>query len=174
MGKNKAKVNIPICLALILLCLTLISIHMTSGLYARYTASATATDSVKVAKFDVSGSLGKNVTVNCQQGNSGTYVLTVTNNSEVTISYSICVVFAEEVPGDKLKVTLDAAAATSENDTTKTFTNVGTLAAETVSQPLNLVFTVLDWTFVTEHAANTDSAAKTLPFTVNIIAEQVD
>ena len=46
---NKAKLNIPICVACVLLCLTMISIHLSSGLYARYTTSASGADGSRVA-----------------------------------------------------------------------------------------------------------------------------
>lgn len=45
----KGKVNIPMCLAGILLCLTLFSMHFSGGLYARYTTSGTVADSARVA-----------------------------------------------------------------------------------------------------------------------------
>ena len=49
--KRKAPCNIPMTLAGILFCLTLISIHFTGGLYARYTTSAAASDSARVVTF---------------------------------------------------------------------------------------------------------------------------
>lgn len=48
---KKAKLNIPMCLAGILFCLTLISVHLTGGLYAKYTASGTGSDSARVITF---------------------------------------------------------------------------------------------------------------------------
>lgn len=46
-----AKVNIPMCIASFLFCLTLISIHLTSGLYAKYISSASGNDSARVITF---------------------------------------------------------------------------------------------------------------------------
>ena len=46
-----AKVNIPMCIASFLFCLTLISIHLTSGLYAKYISSASGNDSARVIIF---------------------------------------------------------------------------------------------------------------------------
>lgn len=46
-----AKVNIPMCIASFLFCLTLISIHLTSGLYAKYISSASGNDSARVIVF---------------------------------------------------------------------------------------------------------------------------
>lgn len=48
---NKARVNIPMCCACILLCLTLFSFHLCGGLYAKYTASGEGSDSARVIKF---------------------------------------------------------------------------------------------------------------------------
>lgn len=80
---GKTKLNIPMAAALILLMLTMISCHLTSGLYARYTASATAMDSARVARFDV------DATVQSVAGKEGEFIVTVTSTSEVTVEYYI-------------------------------------------------------------------------------------
>lgn len=49
--RPKAKMNIPMCVAMVLLCLTLITTHMMCGLYARYIARASGEDSARVAEF---------------------------------------------------------------------------------------------------------------------------
>ena len=46
-----SKVNIPMCIACFLFCLTLISIHLTSGLYAKYLSFASGSDSARVITF---------------------------------------------------------------------------------------------------------------------------
>ena len=46
-----AKVNIPMCVASFLFCLTLLSIHLTSGLYAKYISSGSGSDSARVIRF---------------------------------------------------------------------------------------------------------------------------
>ena len=52
MGKQqKEKINIPICVAGVLLCLTLISVHMLGGIYAKYISKGEGSDSARVAKF---------------------------------------------------------------------------------------------------------------------------
>ena len=48
---NKPKMNIPMCLAGVLFCLTMVSVYMVSGLYARYSTSGTGSDSARVIKF---------------------------------------------------------------------------------------------------------------------------
>ena len=49
--QNKPKMNIPMCLAGVLFCLTMVSVYMVSGLYARYSTSGTGSDSARVIKF---------------------------------------------------------------------------------------------------------------------------
>lgn len=49
--KPVAKINIPMCIAAILFCLTLFSFHLTGGLYARYITTGTSSDSARVITF---------------------------------------------------------------------------------------------------------------------------
>lgn len=48
---KQRRTNIPMALAGILFCLVIITTYFTSGLYARYTTTDTATDGARVAKF---------------------------------------------------------------------------------------------------------------------------
>ena len=50
-NKKTAKVSMPMCIASLLFCLTLISVHLTSGLYAKYTTSVSGNDSARVITF---------------------------------------------------------------------------------------------------------------------------
>lgn len=50
-NKKAAVCNVPMALACVLLCLTLLTTHFTGGLYARYTISDEASDSARVASF---------------------------------------------------------------------------------------------------------------------------
>lgn len=53
MAKNRAraKVNIPICLAGVLLCLTMFSLHFAGGIVARYITTTDSGDSARVIEF---------------------------------------------------------------------------------------------------------------------------
>ena len=71
----------------VLLVLSLVSVHFTTGLYARYTTRAQGSDKARVAEFsvaltDVEGpkKLGSDLT--------GTYTFTVKNNSEVAVQFA--------------------------------------------------------------------------------------
>ena len=50
-NKNRAKINIPLHLIVLLLCLTMLSVHLTNGMFARYLATADGHDSARVIKF---------------------------------------------------------------------------------------------------------------------------
>ena len=79
--KNKNKVNIPLLLAGILFCLTLISISLTSNLIAKYSTTASGSDSARVAKFDVGTTTNsqpdKIELVPGDSDSSGTYKFTI-------------------------------------------------------------------------------------------------
>ena len=49
--RARAKMNIPMCLAGVLFCLTLFSFHLSSGVIARYSATTDGADSARVIEF---------------------------------------------------------------------------------------------------------------------------
>lgn len=170
---DKRKLNIPMFAALILLLLTMVTTHITSGLYARYTGSASGSASARVAKFKVTGSLDKeDITVDCAQGKSGTYQITVKNDSEVTVKYSMRVMLSQDVPKNAVQVIRDDQEpiyATQKME----FADIEQLApGETGLHTLG--FGIMDWKTVTEKATNKEKSTWKLDFTVEIIAEQVD
>ena len=99
-AKNKTTTG-PLLLriALILLCMTLFSTSMLSGLYAKYIAKNDGNDDARVATFevDVDGNFADGITVNASQGDlDGTYTFSVENNSEVAITYDLLITFEVE------------------------------------------------------------------------------
>ena len=89
---HKTKMNIPMCLAAILLCLTLFSCHLCGGLYAKYSATGYGEDAARVAKFDVSEDgayFSENIIIDEVAPGSEEREIIVTNNSEVAVA---CVV----------------------------------------------------------------------------------
>ena len=174
------KVNIPMALACVLLCLTLITTHMTGGLFARYTTTAQASDSARVAKFSILGGKSDDVTITCGQGDEGSYTITVDNQSEVAVTYGISIQFDEAFDSDKLGVTLKQGenveqGTLSDDKKTMEYGTLGSLAPGG-QQAYTLTFTVKEWAYVTVDATDPtmESVSKTLSFTVNIHAEQID
>lgn len=179
--RRSEKINIWIFrIAAVLLCLTVMSVWGTSRLYARYSTTASGSDSARVAlwgstqtiQFD-SDKLPK------QPGQTCSYNLTVTNKresgevSEVAQKYSIQVVTAGNLP---LTYTL-----------TRNGTKIGTFA-ETTSKPTwtvaedNMAFAagtagtdsyVLT---VTWPGTETSPALASIPdyIEINVCSEQVD
>ncbi|MBR6650128.1 MAG: hypothetical protein IKL36_01825 [Clostridia bacterium] len=161
----KAKMNIPMCAACVLLCLTLFSIYFTSGLYAKYTARGNGSDDARVAAFDVkvAGNGADGVKVDCETI-SDTYVITVHNDSEVAVSYSMNVVL-QDMDGI---VANDAITATFDSDT-------GTLAPNSeITNTHTLTFTVKDWSAITKTQNGGKIIEADLGFTVTVNVEQID
>lgn len=169
MGKRQ-KINIPICAALVLLLLTLLTARMTGGLYARYTGTAYASDSARVAKFDVDTKVEQ---VEDSAGNAveGQFVLTVTNRSEVAVEYDIAVTVTESVNAAVADAT---GSSLSADGKTVTFTNENwKLVPLTGTAKHTLQLSLDDWRFITENATGI-SASKPVEFSVHVTARQVD
>ena len=96
--RRSEKINIWIFrIAAVLLCLTVLSVWGTSGLYARYSTSTSGSDGARVAKFQFTqtgNELTQSQTIvieNMKPGDSADYTVTVSSDSEVTVKYSISV-----------------------------------------------------------------------------------
>ena len=91
--KKTAKVNIPMCIASCLFCLTLFSFYLCGGLYARYTTSDSGEDAARVARFDVSEDgayFSENLLIETAPGSVEREIV-VTNNSEVAVAYTVTI-----------------------------------------------------------------------------------
>lgn len=89
----RMKINIPMAVACVLLCLTLFSCHMTGGLYAKYSSVTSGSDSARVARFDVSDTgevLQKELLLNTTPGTIY-QTIHVVNNSEVAVNYIVTI-----------------------------------------------------------------------------------
>jgi len=99
MKKNR-RINIPMRIASILLCLVLFSVYMTSGMLAKYTTGGSGRDQGRVAKFSVSAA-ADNANYVFTQGEETpvkSYTVTVNNPSEVAVRYTVQLQFDEAVP----------------------------------------------------------------------------
>lgn len=99
---SKSNRNIPIVfyVGLLVVCLTFFSVHMSSGLFARYTTQASGEDSARVAKFEIN----EDLTITNGQGDvshefavgdtlipsqSTRYTYEVKNSSEVAVKFIV-------------------------------------------------------------------------------------
>ena len=82
MKQSNIKTPLVFRIGLVLLCVIMFSCYMMSSLYARYSTAVTGSATATVAKFDV--------TSDCvYDAESEKYILTIINNSEVSVSYEI-------------------------------------------------------------------------------------
>lgn len=88
----RAKLNIPMCCAAVLLCLTLISCRLCGGLYARYSGAGDGEDGARVAKFDVSAEstyFSEPLLMEMTAPGKIQKEIVVTNNSEVAFACTV-------------------------------------------------------------------------------------
>ena len=168
---GKAKLNIPMCAALVLLFLTMLSIHLTSGLYARYTATSTASDSARVAKFDVTAE------VQPVDGKEGEFTLTVTNNSEVAVEYQVVVTLSDRLDAEiRNPADITEANGNSVSGDKKTVTNSQwELAPNTGVRTHTLQFEIQNWVGMTKTGVNSgETESVAFDFKVEVTAQQID
>ena len=157
---GKAKLNIPMCAALVLLLLTMITTHMTADLYAKYTTTASGADSARVAKFDVK------CTVTPVTGTMDQFTVTVTNDSEVAIEYDLTVVS---------DVTMDATIDSVKQLTGEIFENDDWTLAPGGSKDHSLLLELKTLENVTNRSIEyTEMETVTIDFQVEVSAEQID
>ncbi len=125
MGKGRnAKVNIFMCMAALLLCATLFSMHLTGGLYARYTAGTGGSDGARVAEFSITqeGTIFQHIVADVIPGETESVKLIIKNDSEVAMEYTLKVT---NVTGNiaPLKFKLKPADANTPAVTTESYDN---------------------------------------------------
>lgn len=157
---NKYKINIPLLLAGILFCLTLISSSLTSNLIAKYSTTASGSDGARVAKFNTAIDNSQPGTIELVPGDSdsnGKYTFTITNNSEVVVKNSVIV---KDVP-ENVQVKFNDSASETSGGADITF-DVGVLD----------IGASVDCSLTFYADANCDTQIKDV--TIQVLAEQVD
>lgn len=194
MKKNKMKAPVIFYVAVLVLCLTMVSTSLSSGFYAKYTTEVSASDSARVAKYDVTVSdlNPKSIVLDSYDLTklSGDMGFTVTSNSEVTIVYSVIVTLPEPLPTEYVRdadtgklsetpepyifITLKnegdedgEAPQISDDGLVLTFTDVGTFAPGSSSANHYLSVEVLPG----KHPQNTYSISN---IKVRVVIEQID
>ena len=157
-------------IALVLLCMVAFSTSMLAGLYARYSTKADGEDSARVAKFNVAADWKDVTVVASSVQTNGEYQFTVTNNSEVAITYDLVITFENDVL-KYLDVSLDGVTG-AESGNTVIFSKVISLAPATTDTKRTLTFTV-DLEKFTQPATG-ESYEETLAFTATVRCTQID
>lgn len=91
--KNRAPVNWMLRAASILLCLVLVSSYLVCGMFARYTTSASGSDSARVAKFEIKGGeiSSSMITADLVPGEIKACEIKIENKSEVAVDYEVII-----------------------------------------------------------------------------------
>lgn len=160
-----------------LLCLVLFSMHMTGGLYARYTASESASSGARVAKFDITNQIDSkpvDVDLNFYDPNklSDVFTFTVASGSEVAVKYDVVVTLPAGHDYGWLIITLDGEEPTDRSDNVYTFRNVHSFAPATdLTQTHTMRFAIED-AYVGNSQGMTNILDGVIILTVH--AEQID
>jgi len=162
--KNRAPVNWMLRAASILLCLVLVSSYLVCGMFARYTTSASGSDSARVAKFEIQETGVSTISLNdpISPGEKVTRTLTVQNKSEVAVEYEVTVV--NQSGNLPLKFYVDGSNAT-ENPVKRT---LKPMAVEDVLHEYSLV---IEWP---DTLTSADLAGLVDHITVSVSATQID
>lgn len=93
MGNRSTRPNWILRIAGVLLCLTLLSVHLSSGMFARYSITRSGSDSARVARFavDDTGTFTQDLYLEYNPGLSNTYTVVIENHSEVSVKCSATV-----------------------------------------------------------------------------------
>lgn len=102
MSKSNKRPPIVFIIGILLVCLTLASMCMNPGLYARYASSADASATARVAKFEIDTDLQSQASTldltDIKPGFSQVITLKVQNKSEVSVTYRFSVKSMENLP----------------------------------------------------------------------------
>jgi hypothetical protein len=127
---------------------------MVSVLYARYTTKVSDSSLAGAAKFDIQVMGDADVSADVSQMIDDIYTVTISNNSEVAVEYTLSVT---EIPG--VSITFDS--------------NSGILQPGAEDFPCNLTFDVTDWNLITADMEGAEGSV-TLNFTITVKVEQVN
>ena len=149
--------------------LVLLSFHLLSGLLAKYNSLQKKTDSAHVAVFSVGVTGGAAfLEMTSENDDSADYTLTLANNSDVAVSYSVTLKFYS-APPDGISITLGGdALQPTENENVLSSQKKGSLAAHSQTQ-LTLRFEA-DWNeFAATGSEDTLSVEKSFEATVDFV-----
>ena len=185
MRKLNTRTPIAFHIGLVLFCLVLFSTYLTGGLYARYTTSASGSDSARVAIFQIQGEnsweQGTEVDLNLNFFDptqaTDTLSFAITSASEVAVRYSVEIVMPEKYDNGNtinyqwLTITLDDAATVTSEANVFTIANIGTFSPNDGSKHEHtLTFTILDDYMGLPNVVG-DIAGKVV---ITVRAEQID
>ena len=180
MKKSNKRAPLVFYIGVFLLVMTMFSINMTSGLYARYVAAVTSSDGARVAKFDVLSRKKEGVEFNIAlnffdpEKQTDNIEFEVTSSGEVAVRYDVVLVLSEEtmsfVQDGSLIITIgESVSGTVDSDSkTVTFTGDSFSPNSDETHTHKITFKIKEGTMVSPDVNVTETA------TLRIHAEQID
>ena len=166
-------------LALILLCVVLVTARSTGGLFASYRTAAGDSDSARVAKFQVTSGFSDTSSFNISLNFFDPYALSdeigisVSSQSEVSISYEIIVTMPDAPTYEWLNITVDGRAPSSVAGNVFTFNMDNQFTPNSDEEFSHIInFTIKDAFHGAPPTDMTDILNDTVRVTVH--AEQID
>lgn len=163
---------------LVLICAVLVSVCMMGGLLARYTTTASGSDSARVAKFDITNSVDSqaaDIDLHFYDFSklSDEFAFSVVSESEVAVTYDVVVTMPAGMDYYTwLDLRLDGAEADRVEDNVFTFSNVNVLAPGNPSTGAHTLIFSIQPAHVGNPTTLSDVENGTVLITVR--AEQVD
>lgn len=112
--------NLPIRVAAVLFCLTLLSTYLVTGLFARYAVTAQINEQARVAAFSITGGGAleqtKGITATVSPGEAEIVNLIIDNKSEVAVEYQVEVTHVTKNLPLSLEVKKDGASLATGKD----------------------------------------------------------
>lgn len=165
--KNTKKLNIPLRVAIMLLCLGLFSAYFVTGLFARYAASAQGSDQARVAKFSIvgDGTLLEPITAEFVPGSSQEVDLVIENDSEVSVEYTVEVTNATKNLPLSFRIKKDASESTGDAN------GIKLTAQRLPGRHTDNYMLTIDWPAA---AGNPDKMGMTDYIMITVTAVQID
>lgn len=129
----------------VLLVLVMISTSMVAGRYARYTSTATASATARVAKYEISIRPAPNESIALSDGAPASYSFSVISESEVSVEYDLVIILPQALPTG-IDISLKYGDVTKNLEQTGnqyTARNVGTFSPQGGTHEYTLIFTAM-------------------------------
>ena len=142
MKHKKASKGIFVDVAVLIVCLAIATSCLASGMFAKFVSKSVGADLARVASFNVDAIMSGGT----EDTNVRNYSITLSNNSETAVRYTVVLTFNKDVSGI-VDPKLNENTGTSSSDgttTTFTWTNVGVIPPKHTPIDVPLVIEIIN------------------------------